>query len=177
MPMIRNQNMSDVSVDIPLSMLTVTVGNEQRHEADAQRIPLKKYIEQLGRFNHMTYNDASDGLLLPRDVVVLASAQACLLPLECNQGAETEFVPELYSYQSDEGSPAVLVIVSSTYGTSAQITRPGAQPLYFNRGGEATKYVAKDIVHAGVGAAGLSQNDQMQFACIQMVEGSCRTCR
>ena len=153
--MIRNDNVSDVSVDIPLRMLTVTVGNEQQQKSRAHRIPLKTYIEHLRQFNPETYNRASNDLLLPRDVVVLASAQACLLPLECNQGAETEFVPELYSYQSDEGSPAILVIVASAYGTSAQIARPGAQKLHFNRGGTATEYVVRDIVHAEVGAAAL----------------------
>ena len=155
--MIRNDNVADVSVDIPLRMLAVTVGNEQQQKGRAHRIPLKTYIEHLRQFNPETYNQASNDLLLPRDVVVLASAQACLLPLECSQGAETEFVPELYSYQSDEGSPAILVIVASAYGTSAQITHPGAQHLYFNRGGIATKYVARDIVHAQVGAAPRSQ--------------------
>ena len=146
--MIRKPNLSDLTVDIPMSRLSVTVGNEQLHNAPARRIPLQAYIEQLGIYSNRSYNRGSSSLLLPRDEQMLASAQACLLPLGAATPGKTpqvEFVPELYSYQSSEKNSTVLSIVASTCGTSAQIIRPGSQPLYFNRGDVAAKFVAKNL--------------------------------
>ena len=148
MPMIRKPNLSDLSVDISMEKLYVTVGNEQRHHEVARRIPLSTYIEQLGIYNSRSYNSASEDLLLQRDDMVLASAQICLLPLAKGSAAvqpEVEFVPQLYSYQSEHSKPAVLAIISTTQGTSAQIIHHDDQPLYFNRGGISTKFVAKNL--------------------------------
>ena len=148
MPMIRKPNRTDLTVDIPMSKFFVTVGNEQQHNAAARRIPLREYIEQLGIYNGRTYNTESDQLLLPRDEHVLAAAQACLLPLAPaanGSSAQVEFVPQLYSYQAEEHKPTVLTIVATTHGTSAQIVHLEDQPLYFNRGGVATKFTAKNI--------------------------------
>ncbi|MCJ1468192.1 hypothetical protein MMC07_006820 [Pseudocyphellaria aurata] len=146
MPLIRKPNLSDLTADIPISKLKVTIGNEQQHNAPAQRVPLKQYIEQIGIHNTRTYNSASSNLILPRDDTILMSVQTCLLPLHADSGeSDVEFVPRIYSYQSEENKPTVLVMVASPYGTSAQVIHHADQALFFNRGGIATRYTAKTL--------------------------------
>ncbi|KAJ3158158.1 hypothetical protein HDU86_003110 [Geranomyces michiganensis] len=82
-------------------------------------------------------------MMIPRDEVVLCSSQACILPLPAE--GELEFIPELFNYQSREDNPAVLAIVATAQGTSAHVVTEREQKLYFNRNGQATKYLAKRL--------------------------------
>lgn len=65
-----------------------------------------------------------------RDSVVLTSTQCCVIPVE--KGKKTEFTLQLFNYQSYDENPAVLVILVSKNGTSAQIIEKSNQKLYFN---------------------------------------------
>merc|ERR1711972_1072262 len=53
------------------------------------------------------------------DSHVIMSSQACFLPIIRSE--ETKFNVALYNYQSQPKNPAVLVIVSTAKGASAQI--------------------------------------------------------
>lgn len=97
-------------------------------------------------------------MFLDRDTSILTSAQFCVLPL---YDASVEFNPRIFNYQSeDQGmwlcrhhttktnglllDPAVLVVVATAQGTSAQVVSgeyPG-QKLFFNVGGRAADLVA-----------------------------------
>ena len=133
-----------------MDQLYVTVGNEAKYNAAFRRIPLQQYLQQFSTFNRRTYNESSTSLLLPRDTLVLTSAQACMLPLESSPSATTDFVPEIFSYQSTNTSPAVLAIIASAQGTSAQVLRSGKQPLFFNRGDVSVKFTARRLIKVGV---------------------------
>ena len=74
---------------------------------------------------------------------MLTSSQACVLPLEAS--GEVEFVPQIYSYQGRQDDPTVLMIVASNQGTSAHLLTGRQQKLMFNRGGKATKFLAKRL--------------------------------
>lgn len=156
MCMIRKPNFSDVTCDLPIEDFAVTVGNETE-DGQLKRIKLREYIESIEEFNKETAFDhgrEKASLLKDRDEHLLASAQACVLPLESSNlkdktdqtaGQEVEFVPELFNYQSKSGIPAVLVIVASSQGTSAAVISSRTQKLYFNRGGQAAQFLAKRL--------------------------------
>lgn len=126
MPIIRSNNFTDVTVDIPASKLPkLVVGNHDGTQL--KTVTLEEYLKDFhfycGEFTCDRYN-----LFADRDQYVLTSSQACVLPL--NSG-EVEFAVDLYNYQS-HSEPAVLVIVSTAYGTSAQVVCGGNTELYFN---------------------------------------------
>jgi hypothetical protein len=122
MPIIRQPNFQDVSADLAIEKFNVTVGNETG--SNPHRIPLKQYINEIGKWA------CAPGLknyLLERDSRILTSAQCCVLPL---RDGKVEFAVELYNYQNRREDPAVLVIVSSTAGTSAQVLDRGGKVLF-----------------------------------------------
>lgn len=150
MPIIRKPNFSDVTCDLKIADFKVTVGNETK-DGELRRIPLTEYIEKLKDFNPDTAHEDQKSLLNDRDEHLLASAQACVLPLGHGTDAdgkeikEVEFVPEIFNYQSRGADPAVMVIVASSQGTSATVLTSRAQKLYFNRGGESVQFLAKRL--------------------------------
>jgi hypothetical protein len=113
MPIIRQPNFEDVSADLAIEKFNVTVGNETGSKP--HRIPLKQYINEIGKW---TGAPGLKNYLLERDSRILTSAQCCVLPL---RDGKVEFAVELYNYQGRVDDPAVLVIVASTAGTSAQV--------------------------------------------------------
>ena len=134
MPMIRKPNFSDVTADIPLDTFSVTIGNEKENPSVLERVPFREYVKHtLGLEN----------MILPRDDVILTSAQACVLPL--GSKGTVDFCPELYSYQASEDNPAVLTIVACHQGTSAQTITGRTQKLMFNQGGKSALYQAKRL--------------------------------
>lgn len=150
MPIIRKPNFSDVTCDLEIADFNVTVGNETK-DGELRRIPLTEYIEKLHDFNPDTSDESQKSLLIDRDEHILASAQACVLPLghgkddDGNEIKEVEFVPEIFNYQSRGPDPAVMVIVVSSQGTSATVLTSRAQKLHFNRGGESVQFLAKRL--------------------------------
>lgn len=151
MPMIRKPNFSDVTGDLEMSSLAVTVGNEVESGKDNEedekekdvyrRIPLKEYLDNLDIYAGAKVEAKS--VTLPRDEVVLCSAQSCILPLK--KSGEVSFVPQIHNYQSRRDDSAVLAIVATAQGTSAHIVTERQQKLYFNRKGQATKFLAKRL--------------------------------
>ncbi|ETO33452.1 hypothetical protein RFI_03654 [Reticulomyxa filosa] len=124
MPVIREPNYSDKTWDMSMDKIVIVVGNEKKDQI-LKSIPLKEYLESFDQYmskppaiiklNLLCEDSDNDDM----DTHVIMSSQACFLPVETS--AETKFNVALYNYQSWSGNPAVLVILSTSKGSSAQI--------------------------------------------------------
>jgi hypothetical protein len=130
MPVIRKPNFADVTSDFDIDKLSVVVGNEKGNKMT--RISLKEYLENISKYT----SDNVESMYLPRDEKILTSSQCCILPCEKDK---VDFSVKLYNYQSYSSNPRVLVIVSSSKGTSCQIV-DGNTELNFNDNGQAVRY-------------------------------------
>ncbi len=141
MPVIRHPNFSDRTVDIRPENFHVVVGNERGQPG--QRVNLQQYLGNLRLYLSKpgSWKGTRTSLLARRDTHVLVSAQACFLPIP--RAGLAEFTPVLFNYQSYPDNPAVLAILATPEGTSANIVdnndrdRIGSgQRLLFNQKGE-----------------------------------------
>ena len=119
MPVIRNANFSDKTADIDPRDFTLLVGNERGK--DLKRVSLYEFLDHPDDFLHdpNCWPGEDHTLLADRDSHVLASAQACFLPVP-REGKAT-FNPVLFNYQSVSGDPAVLTILATREGTSVTV--------------------------------------------------------
>lgn len=145
MPVIRQPNYSDKTHDAPIDSFSVLTGNEAGQEI-LTRILLKDYLE--GFTNYMPGQGTIKGSLFSsRDTHVIHNVQACFLPAA--SGEEVNFNVALYNYQSYSQNPAVLAIVISSHGTSAQIIDNGdsweGQRLTFNKNTMSCDFVASRL--------------------------------
>src|SRR5665648_121651 len=143
LPMIRQPNFADVTADLSIDKFALSVGNE-RGLSTLTRVSLKDYLvdakQYLVKSNGSATNDKVGNLYVAaRDGHILTSAQFCILPLS---NGLCEFNVSLFNYQSTKANPAVLVIVASSQGTSAQVVVDGTTRLYFNRNGQAANFQA-----------------------------------
>lgn len=144
MPVIRYPNFSDRTGDVPLDKFFILVGNERG--GPLTKVPLREALSDLRRFLHTpsSWKGKNTSLLAARDTHVLASAQACFLPIPKN--GKAEFNPVLFNYQSSRRNPAVLTILATREGTSVTVIdntrdaftagRTWGQRLFFNHNGE-----------------------------------------
>jgi hypothetical protein len=130
MPVIRKPNFADVTSDFDIEKLSVVVGNEKG--TSLTRISLKEYLENISKYT----SENVEPMYLSRDSKVLTSSQCCILPCEKDK---VDFSVKLYNYQSYSSNPRVLVIVSSSKGTSCQIVN-GNTELNFNDNGQAARF-------------------------------------
>lgn len=137
MPVIRKPNFNDITADLPLDTFMVKVGNEGT--GGLKQITLREYLRDIKKY---AGNDQIEDLLCDRDEQILTSSQACILPL--NEG-KVEFNVKLFNYQSSKEDPAVLVIIASNQGTSAQVITEYNQSLYFNKNGKAANFLAQRL--------------------------------
>jgi hypothetical protein len=147
MPVVRKPNFADLTADRKIEDFTVAVGNESGEPL--RQIPFKEYLENI------------KPMLLERDSNLLVSSQACILPLS---DGEVEFCVHLYNYQSNDSfDPAVLVIVASAQGTSAQAVF-GTTKLYLNDNGRSFNLKASrlsdDRLKRGVPLEGPMTDDE-----------------
>lgn len=150
LPVIRFPNYTDRTADIPIDKLFVRVGNQRRRN-ELETVPLAEVLANLA--DYVTYPGSIRGeanFLADRDTHVLASAQHVFVPLA--RSGKAEFNPVLYNYQSRPGNPALLVLLITRQGMSAQVieNRPGdqsyqgwGQQLYFNNAGQRTVFTAE----------------------------------
>ncbi len=152
MPVIRRPNFADVTADLPIESCHVMVGNEEGEAKEMRKIPLRQYLEHIGEY--VNRPEMKSLFVAERDRMLLASAQFCVLPvagggngIAGEQLHHCEFNVRLFNYQSSYGSdnPAVLVVMASSHGTSAQIVCGGAQNLYFNLRGRACNFLAERL--------------------------------
>merc|ERR1719242_2310873 len=118
MPVIRQPNFSDKTWDVKMKDIPIVLGFK------------KKGINLL--------SSKENG-----DSHVIMSSQACFLPIL--KGEETKFNVALYNYQSQPKNPAVLVIVSTSKGSSAQIIEGRTQHLLFNHNGKKADFVGERV--------------------------------
>lgn len=155
MPVIRYPNFSDRSVDIPIDSLRLPVGN---HDGSGVRlVSLRDYLAGFAAYQARPTGWLEGSLLSARDAMVLGSAQACFLPVP--RGGEARFNPVLFNYQSHPGDPAVLAILVTPEGTSAQVIDNRAdlasgayagQRLFHNRRGERASLTAARWTDAAI---------------------------
>ncbi len=126
MPIIRGENFVDCTVDLEFDKLPrLVVGNESG--SSLTKVTLKEYLQNFEKYCGVPSCEPMD-LYCERDAHVLTSAQACVLPTD---NGKVEFAVDLYNYQSRR-EPAVLIVMATAYGTSAQVVSGGNTVLYFN---------------------------------------------
>jgi hypothetical protein len=157
MPMIRKPNFADVTADLKIESFMVPVGNEAA-VVTGKRIPLKEYLQNIALYTNNP--EAKDLYDEKRDQVILSSAQFCVLPDDCKFGIQ------LFNYQSYGDNPAVLVLVVSQGGTSAQVVCGRNSVLYFNKNGRAfnfhAKRLSKDREEKGKSTTGAMDADEQE---------------
>lgn len=152
MPIMREPNFTDVTWDVPLDKIMLKVGNE--HGQPLRAVSLQEYLNNFPDYlSEPTRWKEVPGTARPRALSRVdvgeqgtMSAQACLLPLP-EDGGEVPFNVAIYNYQSTKQHPAVLVLVATDSGTSAQIVTNGPgryqpQTLYINNNGRCASHVA-----------------------------------
>ncbi len=119
LPVIRSPNFEDLTWDIPMEKIPLVVGNEKG--GNLHTVTLKQYLENFRNYLHKPngWKGHKTSLLAARDSHVVTSAQACFLPIPATD--EAKFNVAIYNYQTRAKDPAVLAIVASSKGTSAQI--------------------------------------------------------
>ena len=140
-PIINTKNFNDPTCDMSINRFSLNVGNEKEHcETTMGRISFKEYLQNLGQY---VAANVKGNFFLPRDDKILTSAQSCILPLNDNK---VSFNVRIHNYQNDSKDPAVLVIVASPHGTSAQLLTDRKQKIYFNKCDYKAPYVAERLV-------------------------------
>lgn len=148
MPVIRKPNFSDATWDVKMGDIPIVVGNHSAAEA-LQTISLADYLANASDFmTNDTYKLANKPINLlsqkeNADSHVIMSSQACFLPIIA--ASETKFNVALFNYQSQPRNPAVLVIVSTSKGSSAQIIEERQQHLLFNNDSTKADFVGERV--------------------------------
>ena len=150
MPVIRQPNYSDKTWDVEMNKIPVVIGNHtEEKQQELQTISLKDYLTNFADFmSNDYYNKNKIDIDLTsqkenKDSHVIMSSQACFLPIQ--SGEETKFNVALYNYQSEARNPAVLVIVSTSKGSSAQIIEGKEQYLLFNNNGKKADFIGERV--------------------------------
>merc|ERR550525_263853 len=151
MPVIRQPNFTDKTWDVKMRNVPIVVGNHSDSEGEAlQTISLSDYLSNFSDFmtNDVYRGNGKKGINLLSskengDSHVIMSSQACFLPIL--KGEETKFNVALYNFQSQPKNPAVLVIVSTSKGSSAQIIEGRQQHLLFNNLGNTADFVGERV--------------------------------
>lgn len=145
MPVLRFDNFSDKTADLPASDFLLPMGNAWGDD-ELRAVSLADVLHDTRRYLHDPGSWAGQGRSLwdDRDANVLVSAQACFLPIPT--AGEATFTPVVYNYQSSPGNPAVLTMIATRQGTSIQIVDNDSgymsEPLFFNADGERAPFTA-----------------------------------
>ena len=148
MPVIRQPNYTDLTWDVPMDKIPLVVGNES--DDPLYQVNLKDYLKDVRSFltKPNSWKGKEKSLYCEaRDNQVIMSSQACFLPVPTS--SECKFNVALMNYQSTYNNPAVLVIVATSNGTSAQIINNAGdwkgQKLYFNKNGQKASFMAQRL--------------------------------
>ena len=143
MPLIKaSSNFVDESWDVEIEKIPLVVGNEDG--TMLRTVTLKEYLQNFRDYLHdpSSWKGDKKSLLRDDDKHVICSAQACFLPMP--KEGEAKFNVSIYNYQSHSRNPAVLAIVASANGTSAEILE-GRQSLFHNKNGEKASFIGKRL--------------------------------
>ncbi|KAG9412001.1 hypothetical protein AC1031_017640 [Aphanomyces cochlioides] len=141
MSVLRVPNFTDPIMSVPSSSIQVSVGNESPHDAPLTKISLENYLQNISKYTELNKN-----LYVPdKDDQVVVSTQSCFLPVP--PSGEVDFHVGLFNYQSTPSAPAVLVLVSTDAGTSAQVVEGNRRGdvLYFNDRGTKRTFKAERL--------------------------------
>eukprot|EP00485_Elphidium_margaritaceum_P008065 CAMPEP_0202702160 /NCGR_PEP_ID=MMETSP1385-20130828/15183_1 /ASSEMBLY_ACC=CAM_ASM_000861 /TAXON_ID=933848 /ORGANISM="Elphidium margaritaceum" /LENGTH=611 /DNA_ID=CAMNT_0049359753 /DNA_START=51 /DNA_END=1886 /DNA_ORIENTATION=+ len=178
MPVIRQPNYTDKTWDVELDKIPVIVGNESPNPGAATTtISLRQYLENFSEYMTTPKGNtlnliANDPFAKQSDKHVIMSSQCCFLPIE--KGKETRFNVALFNYQSKKDDPAVLVIVSTSKGTSAQIIQGNEQKLLFNNFGQKADFIGQRLtdnrIERNVSIHGAMTKQEKQDNCIVIIQ-------
>jgi hypothetical protein len=153
MPVMRHDNFTDKTGDVPIDKLMIPVGN---HDGGGtlSYVSLRDFLAAPTQFMTLPGKGSIKGgtLLAARDRHALVSAQATFLPVP-RQGQAT-FWPVIFNYQSSRKNPAVLTLLVTRQGTSMTIidnTRDTlgdgswGQRLFFNKNGQRAPLTAERL--------------------------------
>ena len=141
MPLIKaSSNFVDECWDVEIEIIPLVVGNQEGTKL--YTVTLKEYLQNFRDYLHdpSSWKGDKKSLLRDDDTHVICSAQACFLPLP--KEGDAKFEVSIYNNQSSYRHPAVLAIVASASGTSAEILE-GRQNLFHNKNGEKVSFVCK----------------------------------
>lgn len=164
-PIIGTDNWEDPTFDMSIDRFSVHVGNEVPFGTETlTRLSLKDYLQNIDKYVDAKINGP---MFLPRDDKILTSAQSCILPLK---DGKVPFNVRIHNYQYDSQDPAVLVVVVSPHGTSAQLVTEHKQLIYFNKCNNKAQYLAERLADvrsaAGKSTEGLKKRkNKMLFLC------------
>mmetsp|Transcript_63537 Transcript_63537/g.101111 ORF Transcript_63537/g.101111 Transcript_63537/m.101111 type:complete len:676 (+) Transcript_63537:105-2132(+) len=180
MPVIREPNYTDKTWDVETDKIPVVVGNHDENPgAELNTISLREYLENFHKYMSTPPKQKKPINLLANDMFakqsdkhVIMSSQCCFLPIE--KGKETKFNVALFNYQSKKQDPAVLVIVSTSKGTSAQIIEGNEQKLLFNNYGRKADFIGQRLtdnrIERGVSIHGAMTKQEKQDNCIVIIQ-------
>ena len=137
MPVIRSCNFTDETYDVPIGNINLTVDTG----GELVNVNLREYLENFNKF----IGSSEICNLYDRDTTVITSAQCCVLP--CKEGGKTEFCVRLFNYQTTFDNPAVLVIVATDSGTSAQVLDRKTTDIMFNNRGIAHNFAIERLTN------------------------------
>jgi hypothetical protein len=133
LPVVRFDNFNDIVYTLPAGKIAVVVGNEECG-ADLRTITLSNYLKNFGSLVPSIENDDLSVFdkTMDTDRGVVVRVQA--VPLPKGPDGTCEFVPTAYNYQTvSANDPKNAIFVASHLGTSAQLDRPGSQPIYLHK--------------------------------------------
>jgi hypothetical protein len=153
MPVMRNENFTDKTGDVPIDKLMIPVGNHDE-SGTLSYVSLRDFLAAPTQFMSLPGKGSIKGgsLLAPRDRHALVSAQATFLPVP-RQGQAT-FWPVIFNYQSSRKNPAVLTLLVTRQGTSMTIIDNArdtlgagtwGQRLFFNKSGQRAPLTAERL--------------------------------
>jgi len=168
LPIIRKNNFTDVTADLPIKLFEIPIGNQDSKFSQITKIGLKDYLEY-----PMEYIDTKEEIKSlydkERDKFILTSAQFCILPLSTGT---CEFNVHILNHQSGR-DPSVLILLVSQQGSSAQIL-DGKSPLYFNEKGMACNFVAERMMEVrereGESQAKAMTKDEIEKNCLYIFQ-------
>lgn len=153
LPVIRDISASsEASWKLPIDQVPILVGN---HDGSTLRhVSLREYLSNLRSYLHAPrqwYGSASSLLVTSGDEEVIMSAQASILPVPAE--GEANFNVSVFNQQYNASKPALLTIISTIHGTSAQVLNSKTKTLlYHNKAGKRTSFVGqtpKPVLQAG----------------------------
>jgi hypothetical protein len=161
MPVMRHDDFTDKTGDVPLAKLMIPVGNHGK-TGDLSYVSLRDFLAAPTQFMTLPGKGSIKGgsLLAPRDTHALVSAQATFLPVP-KQGQAT-FWPVIFNYPSSRKNPAVLTLLVTRQGTSMTIVdnardtlgdEAWGQRLFFNDKGQRAPLTAErlsDVKQSGI---------------------------
>jgi hypothetical protein len=177
LPLIRHPNYEDLTWDVAMDKIPLVVGNELSG-GQLYTVTLKEYLQNFRMYLHKpeSWKGSNTTLLAEsRDSHVIMSSQACFLPVAA--GGEAKFNVSIYNYQSSSRNPAVLAIVATAQGTSAQVVEGGSrggQKLYFNKSGEKASFIGERLSDnrraRGVAVEGEMTREEKQQNMIMIIQ-------